>query len=111
MRAPFQFGQLLAALPPAGAEEIFETLLDTPQCRIERIVSDGQTSAPDYWYDQPGDEWVLLVQGAATLAFDDGRTLALRDGDWVHIPAGCRHRVAATAARTVWLAIHLPPAA
>ena len=48
----------------------------------------------------------MLVSGAATLAFDDGRELPLAPGDWALLPAGCRHRVAQTAAATVWLAVH-----
>ncbi len=104
-------GKLLAALPPAGAEESFETLFDGPHCRIERIVSHGHASPADFWYDQADDEWVLLVQGSATLGFDDGRTVRLEAGDWVAIPAGCRHRVEATGAATVWLAVHIRIAA
>jgi cupin 2 domain-containing protein len=107
MPAPPVFGKLLAGLPLPGEEEAFETLFDSPHCRIERIVSHGHVNAPDVWYDQPGDEWVMLVQGSATLAFDDGRTMALTRGDWVTIPAHCRHRVAATGPATVWLAVHV----
>lgn len=104
-------GKLLAALPPAGAEESFETLFDGPHCCIERIVSHGHASPADFWYDQADDEWVLLVQGSATLGFDDGRTVRLEAGDWVAIPAGCRHRVEATGAATVWVAVHIRTAA
>lgn len=110
MPAPPLFGNLLANLPPPGDEEAFDTLLDTPHCRIERIVSHGHASPPDFWYEQPDDEWVMLVQGSAALAFDDGRTVALAAGDWVTIPARCRHRVAATGPATVWLAVHMPSA-
>lgn len=107
MSAPPCFGNLLGALPAAGAEESFETLFATPHCRVERIVSHGHTSPPGFWYEQDGDEWVMLVQGSATLAFDGGAEHALQAGDWVLIPARCRHRVAATGAATVWLAVHV----
>lgn len=98
---------LFAALPPAGPDEAVETLLARGAVRIERIVSTGQASPPGFWYDQDEDEFVVLLAGAATLSFDDGRELALRPGDVVDIPAHCRHRVDSTQADppTIWLAI------
>lgn len=74
--------------------------------RIERIVSRGHASAPDSWYEQVEDEFVLLVQGAARLEFEDF-DLELAPGDWVDLPAGVLHRVAwtAEAEETVWLAV------
>lgn len=103
-------GTLLGTLPPAGAEERFERLLQTDAACIERIVSNGQASPPGFWYDQPDDEWVMLVAGRAELLFDDAGAhtrLALRAGDWVTIPARLRHRVESTSADAVWLAVHL----
>lgn len=100
-------GNLFASLPTLGQDEHFESLLVRPGIRIERIVSHQHASPPDFWYDQPGDEWVLLAQGCAELEFADGRRERLTSGDWLLIPAGCRHRVAATGPDTVWLAIHL----
>ncbi len=97
---------LLADLPPPAADEHFETLFADPHLRIERIVSHGHASPPGFWYEQAGDEWVMLVQGSAELEFDDGRRQPLGPGDWLLIPAGCRHRVAANGPTTVWLAVH-----
>ena len=98
---------LFAGLPRSTAEkEQFLELLSRPGLRIERIVSTGQSSPPDFWYDQPEDEWVVLLQGSAELGFADGARLALEPGDWVELPAGCPHRVEATAVGTVWLAVH-----
>ncbi|MBT9515718.1 MAG: cupin [Methyloversatilis discipulorum] len=100
-------------LPPAPQpEELFETLCARPGVRIERIVSTGQCSPPGFWYDQPGDEWVALLSGSATLRFADEATgRELRPGDWVFIAAHRRHRVERTDATTpsVWLAVHLAP--
>lgn len=42
-------------------EECFDTLLATPGVRIERIVSNGQASPPEFWYDQEDVEWVALL--------------------------------------------------
>ncbi|MFL5155844.1 MAG: cupin domain-containing protein [Microvirga sp.] len=100
---------LFAGLSGKAAAEAVETLVRSPAVRIERIVSTGQASPPGFWYDEPLDEWVVVLSGAAGLlvAGEDGpRTL--RAGDHVHLPAHCRHRVEWTDAAepTVWLAVH-----
>lgn len=95
---------LLKGLPEPGAEEHFTELLERPGLRLERIVSDGQVSPPGFWYEQAEDEWVLLLAGSATLEYADGERVELETGDALLIPAGCRHRVAYTALRTLWLA-------
>jgi cupin 2 domain-containing protein len=71
-------------------------------------VSTGQASPPGFWYDQPEDEFVVLLSGAGEIAFADGRRLAMGPGDWVDIPARVRHRVERTQAEppTVWLVVH-----
>ena len=81
-------------------------LVEGAGVRIERIVSRGHASAPDAWYEQVEDEFVLLVQGAARLEFE-AFDLDLSPGDWVELPAGVSHRVAWTAEGedTVWLAV------
>ena len=104
---------LFDGLPPAPQpEELFETLCARPGVRIERIVSTGQSSPPGFWYDQPDDEWVALLSGAATLRFaDEDAPRILRPGDWIFIPAHRRHRVDQTDAEvaSVWLAVHVNP--
>ena len=95
------------------AEEMADILLDRPGLRVERIVSTGQATPKGQWFDQDGDEWVLLVAGAARLRIegeDSDRELA--EGDWLLLPAHCRHRVTWTQAEppTVWLAVHFPAA-
>jgi cupin 2 domain-containing protein len=100
---------LLASLPADEGSEIVSTLLDHPAARIERIVSRGQITPEDQPYDQPQDEWVLLLAGTARLWLEDRGELALAPGDALLIPAHVRHRVTFTQAEppTVWLAIHL----
>lgn len=100
-------GNLLDALPPASADEVVDPLVSRGPLRIERIVSFAQKSPDGFWYDQPEHEFVVLLSGHATLAFDDGRTLDLTPGAWIDIPAHCKHRVDATAMdeATVWLAV------
>ena len=102
-------GNLLAGLPERLAEEQVERLVGGRNVRIERIVSTGQASPPGFWYDQPDDEFVMLLAGAARLRFEEGDLgLDLKPGDWVEIPAHVRHRVEWTQADppTVWLAVH-----
>ena len=98
---------LLADLPADLPEELIQTLLSTPQVRIERIVSQGHVSPPGFWYDQDEHEWVLLVQGAARLRFDD-EVVELKPGDFQNIPAHRKHRVDWTSPGelTIWLAIY-----
>ncbi|MEH3144103.1 MAG: cupin domain-containing protein [Methylobacterium frigidaeris] len=103
---------LLSPLPFTLPEEEFSEILSRPDLRIERIVSTGQSSPPDYWYDQPWDEWVLVLAGAARLRIEgEVQDRALAPGDHLLLPAHTRHRVAWTApdAPTVWLAVHCPP--
>ena len=102
-------GNLFAALPAETDQELVEALAGGPGVRIERIVSTGQASPPGFWYDQPDDEFVVLLSGAAILHFEAGdRTMPMTPGDWVEIPALVRHRVDQTdpARPTVWLAVH-----
>ncbi len=101
-------GNLFAAIATGGPDERFDLLAQSPGARIERIISTGQASPPGFWYDQPEDEFVLLLSGAARLRLEmDNRILDLKPGDWIDIPARCRHRVEATQADppTVWLAV------
>ncbi|MBD2113228.1 MULTISPECIES: cupin domain-containing protein [Cyanophyceae] len=101
-------GNLFQLPDPLPAAELFTVLFETPRLRIERILSTGQTTPPDEWYDQSQDEWVVLLQGSATLTYEDGASLALGPGDYVLIPAHRRHRVDFTSSEPpcVWLAIH-----
>ncbi|HSG21586.1 MAG TPA: cupin [Azonexus sp.] len=97
-------------LPRSTAEnEQFSDLLKRPGLRIERIVSTGQASPPDFWYDQPTSEWVLLVQGEAKLRFaDEAEARHLQAGDFIEIAAQRKHRVDWTppSTITIWLAVH-----
>jgi cupin 2 domain-containing protein len=99
-------GRLDEGMPAELPAELTTVLVEGAGMRIERIVSRGHASAPDGWYEQVEDEFVLLVQGGARLEFD-AFDLDLAPGDWVELPAGVRHRVAWTAEGedTVWLAV------
>ena len=95
-----------------GTAEVTDTLLRCGGVRIERILSTGQVSPADFWYDQTEDEWVSVVQGHAALQWDDGVITELAAGDWILIPAHKKHRVERTSSAPpcIWLAMFLPPA-
>ncbi|MGB5736488.1 MAG: cupin domain-containing protein [Thiohalocapsa sp.] len=99
---------LFANLPRPSAGEVFGDLLRCRNLRIERIVSSPKPEPT--LYDQPQDEWVLLVQGAASLEIA-GEQVDFTAGDYLFIPAHTPHRVVATSAdpHCVWLAVHLDP--
>lgn len=102
---------LFAELPAVTNGEVFETLLQSAQVKIERITSHNCPSPEQGWYEQAQDEWVALLSGRAAIAFEEnGRELVLKPGDYLHIPAHQRHKVLWTDAdeASVWLAIHLP---
>lgn len=101
-------GNILEAIPAAMADELVETLTATPNLRIERIISWGQVTAPGAWYDQAWSEWVILLQGEATLQLELEGLRCLQAGDWIVLPAHCRHRVESTSSNppAVWLAVH-----
>jgi len=83
-----------------------DILLETPALRLERIVSHGCPTPPGEWYDQERPEWVLLACGAARLGYDGDTVQDLQAGDFLLIPAGCRHRVESVSEDAVWLALH-----
>jgi cupin 2 domain-containing protein len=99
-----------SSLAVAGnAAEHFETLLDHPAFRLERIVSTGQATAAGEWLSQPRAEWVVLLTGSAAVRFEDElEARSLQPGDVLHIAPNRRHRVERTdaTAATVWLALH-----
>lgn len=90
---------------PSDQEE-FVTLLQAQAWRLEQIISHGQASQPDVWYDQAEDEWVVLLQGTAVLEMANQGVHNLVAGDYLVIPAHCRHRVVHTSKDAVWLALH-----
>lgn len=101
---------IFADIPKRLPEELCQTLLAKPNTRIERIISKGHRSAEDFWYDQDHDEWVMVLQGRARLNFADAPPVEMQAGDYLLIPAHCRHRVDWTTpdTETIWLAIHMP---
>ncbi|MEM1224050.1 MAG: cupin domain-containing protein [Planctomycetota bacterium] len=99
---------LFADLPAPIPEELVDILAVTDSIRIERIVSTGQSSPEDFWYNQDEHEFVVVLKGEATLLFEDNeKPMSMKPGDFVNIPAHRKHRVKSTSPNepTVWLAV------
>ncbi len=105
-------GNLFDGISEALADERFEALLERPGLRLERILSRGHATPAGQWYDQSRDEWVLLLKGEAGLLIEgEAQPRRLGAGDYLLLPAHCRHRVEWSAPEgCIWLALHFDPA-
>ncbi len=88
--------------PKIGEE--FTTLLEHKNIRIVRIVSSDDVEPTEYLQEE--DEWVVLIEGKATLEVD-GQGVTLHRGESLFIPAQTPHAVTSTQHGTVWLAVHI----
>lgn len=103
-------GNFFHGIPSVLPDELFETLLEQKDIRIERIVSRGHTTPKDQWYDQDWDEWVMVLQGSAILTLESTeQPLEMKVGDFCLLPAHTKHRVEYTEPDmdTIWLALHI----
>lgn len=110
--APSNVRSLLAMTGQPTTEEVVEPLVAGRKFSLSRIVSTGQASPPGFWYDQEDDEWVLVASGWAALRFEhEAAPRTLFAGQYVHIPAHCRHRIEHTSTDepTIWLTLHFQP--
>ena len=87
-------------------EEKFFEIFKNETIKVEKIVSNGQTSPENFWYEQEKSEFVLLLEGFAILEFED-REVELKKGDCLNIQAYEKHRVKFTSLDepTVWFAV------
>ena len=90
-------------ITPQSGED-FTTLLEHKNIKINRIVSSDNVEPVKY--NQEEDEWVVLIQGKATLLIL-GKELILTEGETLFIPAKTTHSVLETDTNTLWLAIHI----
>jgi cupin 2 domain-containing protein len=92
-----------------GHTELFESLFENKNVKIERIISPNSSEPLGEWYNQENDEWVLLIQGHAKIEFENNKTTELASGDYIFIPKHTRHRVISTHGNPecIWLAIHI----
>jgi len=91
-------------IEPKAGDEIFSTLLEHKNIKIELINSNSVISGESYQQEQ--DEWILLLEGEATLEVE-GVAQLLKTGDYLFISAQTVHRVLFTDKKTLWLAIHI----
>ena len=97
-------GRLRAGATAPEAGEHTQRLLDGHGVVIEQILSG--TLAAQAVYRQEHDEWVVLLEGQATLVVD-GEDVELNAGDWLFLPARVEHTLVATAPGSSWLAVHI----
>ncbi len=95
-------------IPSNLSKEILDEIISTDKIRIERIISKGQTSPENFWYDQEENEWVIVIKGKAKLKIiDEDKLIELNEGDYINIPSHKKHRVEWTdpESETIWLAV------
>ncbi len=95
-------------LPEEGVVEVIEKIAEFAQgaVRIERIVSRGQASDEDFWYEQEEHEWVMLIRGQARLMIESREeAFEMKAGDYIELPAKLRHRVESVSQDAFWLAV------
>ncbi len=88
--------------PQSG--ETFTTLLEHKNIKINRIVSSNELAETEYIQEE--DEWLVLLEGEATLLLDNEKK-TLTKGDTLFIPSKTLHRVLTTQSGTVWLTVHI----
>lgn len=88
--------------------ELFQSILSNDNLSIERIISTGQKTPDEQWLEQDKNEWVILLQGEAEIALENGVSKILKAGDYIHIPKSTKHKVKRTSAKPhcIWLAVH-----
>ena len=87
-------------------QEIFFEIFKNEKIKIEKIVSNGQKSPENFWYEQEKSEYILLLEGFAILQFEDFE-VELKKGDSLNIKAFKKHRVKFTSLDepTIWFAV------
>lgn len=93
-------------IPVDKSEEKFFEIFKDEKIKIEKIVSNGQKSPQDFWYEQEKNEFVLVIEGFAIVEFEDFE-VELKKGDCLNIKAYQKHRVKFTSLdeTTIWFAV------
>lgn len=101
---------------------LIESVIETKDLRIERVVSHGQVSSPASYCEPIANQFVLLLEGQARLEVEkekvgsmprggrllENKKVNLIPGDYISIPQHTRHRVDWTSPdeETVWLSVY-----
>ena len=64
---------LFEGIPAELSAELFTAIHRSLGLRIERIVSQGQSSPEGFWYDQDEHEWVVVLEGRAVVTSREKR--------------------------------------
>lgn len=100
---------IFSEIPDSIPDEIFQEIISSRNCKIERIISKAHNTPEDKWYDQDKNEFVILLKGKAEISFQESDELIrLNPGDYINIPPHKKHRVEKTSSteETIWLAVH-----
>ena len=87
---------------PKEGNELFNTLFENKNLKIEHIQSNNLRNGE--WYEQDELEWVFLARGEAKIEFEN-YIKDLVAGDSLLIKAHQRHRVRSTSEDAHWIAI------
>ena len=90
--------------PHSGVEGFYD-IISGKAFILEHIKSFGEVSEEGFWFDQRRKEWVALIQGQATLEFEEG-ILELVSGDAIIIEPHQKHRIVKISVDAVWIALH-----
>ena len=90
-------------LIPRNGENL-TTLLQHKNIKINRIVSSNTIEPIEYVQEE--DEWLVLLEGEATLLLDNEEKI-LTKGDTLFIPEKVPHGLLKTKPGTVWLTVHI----
>lgn len=93
-------------IPIDKNEEKFFEIFKNESIRVEKIISNGQKSPENFWYEQEENEYILLLEGFAILEFENTE-VELKKGDCLNIEAFKKHRVKFTSEDmpTIWFAV------
>ena len=93
-------------IPVDKSEERFFEIFKNETIKIEKIVSNGQKSPQNFWYEEEKNEFVLVLEGFAIVEFEDFE-VELKKGDCLNIKAYQKHRVKFTSQTepTIWFAV------
>ncbi|MFZ4398615.1 MAG: cupin domain-containing protein [Bacteroidales bacterium] len=83
-------------IQPFSDKELIDILFKNENIIIERIISFGNPSPDGFWYNQPNNEWVILLTGEAEIEYKNGDKIYLKAGDYLLIPSNQEHRVSYT---------------
>ncbi len=84
-----------------------DSIVETKNIRIERVVSNGQISDKNSWCEVNYNEFLVLLKGNTVLEINN-TSYKMSEGDYIIIPPMAKNRVAytSTSQETIWLAVY-----